>query len=425
MTRRYAKLEQKLNSRERLKVLFLNDIGFQHGAGIAQFRQVQSFLLLGHEVMALCGSKGQIEQDLALATPTATGIWSGIRDFPQLRDKSDHDKQFIIDQILEEVRAFQPDVIIVGNLHGVQWPLELLPALQSFGALVVGYMHDCYLISGRCAQPGTCRLFETGCNETCPTAHEYPILAPSKISDAWRLRREIFCGPQGVPLATNSCWTLDMARRGLRNSFYSDVVYLGLDERLFRPIDRVLSRQLLGIPQDVFVILSGAVHVNQWYKGPHLFQQIVSNLSAETYFLVFGTDSGDFPGVHPVGMIQDVRKLPLLYSAADLFISTAIAESFGQTLCEAAACGLPIVTFGVGGGPEVARHGLNARVVDEFNVPKFLEAIKYFMKNPNQRAESGWAGRALVETEFSLRRQAERWSQYLRDLVQYATNAEI
>jgi len=124
-------------------------------------------------------------------------------------------------------------------------------------------------------------------------------------------------------------------------------------------------------------------------------------------------------------MIQDFRKLPLLYSAADLFISTAIAESFGQTLCEAAACGLPIVAFGVGGSPEVARHGLNARVVDEFNVPKFLEAIEYFMKNPNQRAESGWAGRALVETEYSLRRQAERWSQYLRDVVQYATNAEI
>ena len=44
---------------KRLRVLFLNDLGFQYGAGIALLRQIQSFLLMGHEVMGLCWVQGE------------------------------------------------------------------------------------------------------------------------------------------------------------------------------------------------------------------------------------------------------------------------------------------------------------------------------------------------------------------------------
>src|SRR5262249_5086511 len=144
-------------------------------------------------------------------------------------------------------------------LHGAKWPLALIGALQAAGLRVVAFMHDCHLMSGRCAYPGDCELYKTGCDETCPTANEYPALEPARIPAAWRLRRELLCGTRGVPLAANSEWTLRTAERALPGLRHGSVVYYGLDERLFREIDRGLARRLLGIPEDAFVVLAGAV----------------------------------------------------------------------------------------------------------------------------------------------------------------------
>ena len=407
-------LEEKLQRGERLNVLFLNDIGFQHGAGMAHRRQVQSFLLLGHRVMGLCWSQGPVEGSIPIVPPGATGVWLGMRELPHLHSNGYYDEEAVIEVILEEARPLEPDVIIVGNLHGARWPLRILPALQSAGYLVIAYMHDCYLVAGRCAYPGHCLLYETGCDETCPTADEYPVLAPAKIPGAWKLRREIFCGANGIPLATNSCWTLSMAQKALKGLRYADVVYYGLNERLFKQIDRALARRLLGIPQDRLVILSGAVHVNEHRKGGHLFQKVVSALAKKALLLVFGAQFSYLKGVKATGLLRDYRKMPLLYSAADLFLGTSLEEAFGQTFCEAAACSLPIVAFKVGGIPEVARHGVNARLVEGISVEGMLAEIDFFMKNPQEREAYGAAGRAMVEEEFTLRRQGERWLEYLR-----------
>jgi glycosyltransferase involved in cell wall biosynthesis len=315
--------------------------------------------------------------------------------------------------VVKEAAAYSPDVIIVGNLHSSGWPLELLPQLQDLGAIVIGYMHDCYLVTGRCAYPGSCSLYEVGCDESCPTADEYPVLAPKKIPAAWHLRRKIFCGDTGVPLAANSAWTLGMARKSLRDMRFGQVVSYGLDERLFKPIDRSLARRLLDIPQESFVILGGAVNVNDRRKGGYIFNEIIEALSGRAQFLVFGEESGGVQGVYGTGLLRDYRKMPLLYSAADLFVGTSLEEAFGQTFCEASACAIPIVAFGVGGIPDIAKNNLNARLVDEISASSVLEEIESFMADPEKREAFGQAGRSLVEKEFTLVRQAERWQQYL------------
>ena len=110
--------------------------------------------------------------------------------------------------------------------------------------------------------------------------------------------------------------------------------------------------------------------------------------------------------------------MPLMYSAADLFVGTALEEAFGLTLCEASACGLPIVAFKVGGIPEIARHDISARLIEDFSLPELIKEIKFFMSNPQERQAFGERGRAIVELEFSLKRQAARWMEYLKRVVE-------
>jgi len=275
-------------------------------------------------------------------------------------------------------------------------------------------MHDCYLITGRCCYPGDCRKYLDGCDHTCPTYDEHPALSPSEIHDAWALRRTIFSGSQGVSLATNSQWSLNLAQKAMPGLRHGEVVYLGLDEQLFKPIDRPLARRLLGIPEDQFVVLAGAVNVGDHRKGWHVLKEAVSYLGNEAYFLVFGENSLKLRSVHGVGLLRDNRKMPILYSAADIFVATSLEEAFGQTIIEASSCCLPVVAFSVGGFPEIVRSGENAFLIDKVSAKGLADAIRFLMKNPKRCETLGRSGRRMVSEEFSLKRQGERWMEYLK-----------
>ncbi|MBE9178292.1 glycosyltransferase [Oculatella sp. LEGE 06141] len=413
----YQTIKTKLQHHETLRVLFINDLGFQYGAGIALLRQVQSFLVMGHEVCALSWVQGDTEGAIDPTPAGASGTWLGMTSLPYLHSDQGISQECIIGTIALEARLRNPDVIILGNLHAAHWSLRLLPALQALGCAVVAFMHDCYLVTGRCAYTGGCNLYEMGCNDTCPTWNQYPKLEPDKIFDEWVLRRQIFCGQAGIPIAANSQWTLEMARRSLRGLTHADCVYYGLDEQLFKPIDKSLARRLLGIPQDSFVILGGAVNVSDYRKGGHLFNQVVQTLKDEVYFLAFGATSQAQTGIRGTGLLRDYRKMPLVYSAADIFVGTSLEEAFGQTFCEAAACALPVVAFNLDGIPEVARHNLNARLANQTTAEALLQEIEFFRQNPAKRQAFGAAGRAMVEAEFTFKAQGDRWMNYLTHLT--------
>ena len=410
------RIRHKLDCGKKLRILFLNDVGFQYGAGIAQLRQIQSFLLIGHEVMGLCWRRG-VEADIPFFGQNGDGLWLGLRELTKIHSSEGYSKKELIDVLVNEVKRADPDVVIVGNLHGAMWPLETLLQLRNLNLLVIAYMHDCFLITGRCCYPGECRMYESGCDETCPTAHEHPQLSPSQIRDAWKLRRAIFCGKDGIPLATNSHWTLALAKRSLAKPRCADVVYLGLDEQLFKPIDRPLSRRLLGIPEHRPVVLSGAVNLGDERKGWHIFKKVVSALQKDFHFLIFGENSLKKKSVYGVGLLRDYRKMPILYSAADIFVATSLEEAFGQTVVEASSCALPVVAFNVGGFQEIARHGTNAMLARKKNAESLLEAIRSLLDNPAKREALGRTGREIVKKEFSLEKQGERWMKFIKKAV--------
>jgi len=420
-----AHIRNKLIRGESLRVLFINDIGFQYGAGILNRRQVQSFLIAGHEVMGLCWDQLSEEGNISFIPDRVDGTWCGIRELSHVHRNNGLNESQIIDEIIKVVVDFAPDVIIVGNLHRADWPLSLFLSLKELDCLVVAYMHDCYLVSGRCVYPGECSLYLVGCNETCPTADQYPVLEPEKIPNAWALRRQLFCGPGGIPIVTNSYWTLQVARKALKGLRHVDVVYGGLDTELFKRIDPSLARRLSGIPDDGrIIILSGACDVKDERKGGSIFFTMVEKLSKDSrvHLVVFGGHALGLKNAQGIDYIRDYRKMPLLYSAADIFVGTSIEEAFGQTFCEAAACSIPVVGFNVGGVGESVRHDINAKLSNEISVDALMEEIEFFIENPDKREEFGHRGREVVEEEFSLERQAQRWTAYIEGLISHFQN---
>jgi glycosyltransferase involved in cell wall biosynthesis len=409
------KLLQKLERGIPLRVLFLNDLGFQFGAGIATVRQVQSFVLRGDYVMGLCSTEPPRDECHDLNQPGLAGEWLGFHALPELGRKRACSDVHAARRLALEAAGAYPDLVIAGNIHNARWPVSVLEPLRETGTQVVAYMHDCHFATGRCAYAGACRLYQTGCNETCPTAHQYPALAPELIHDAWLERRRVF-GKGGIPLATNSHWTKQFASEAIPEARV-DVVHYGVDTELFSPGDKAEARRRLGIPEDGVVILGGAVNLQDVRKGGTHLQRVFEHFGKQVHGMVLGANSDGIAGAQPLGLISSQRKIRLIYRAADIFLNTSLDEAFGQMMLEAAACGLPIVAFKAGGVNDISRHGINAMLVPIGDTGQLIEATQFLVRDSAARERFGAEGRQIAVNEFSLSRQAENWTRYLFELA--------
>src|SRR5262249_55026910 len=151
------------------------------------------------------------------------------------------------------------------------------------------------------------------------------------------------------------------------------VIHLGLDHELFAPMSKSAARRLLGIPEDKTIIAMGSVNVfNKWKGGP-LFHGVYKALSErdDVAIILFGQGSESLTSLKSFGFVRDERLMPFIYGAADIFISTAIGESFGQSLLEASACARPVIALDVGGVRDIVDHEGSGMLVRRRSVEAF------------------------------------------------------
>ncbi|MGA1813590.1 glycosyltransferase family 1 protein [Frondihabitans sp. 4ASC-45] len=90
------------------------------------------------------------------------------------------------------------------------------------------------------------------------------------------------------------------------------------------------------------------------------------------------------------------EELATAYAAFDVFVHTGTTETFGQTLQEAHASGLPVVAPAAGGPLDLVRHGVDGYLFDPRHEHSFRRAVLSLVESPEQRARLGEAGRRTV-----------------------------
>jgi glycosyltransferase involved in cell wall biosynthesis len=165
----------------------------------------------------------------------------------------------------------------------------------------------------------------------------------------------------------------------------SNTVWLPMDLSRFFPRDPQTCRRELGLPDSgpigVFV---GSAHAT---KGFPVVRKLIEAFPDVRWGLAFrGTVPEDI-GTNPhVRIFHEManEKIPLLYGAADFALSPSRYDAFPYAVCEALACGTPVIASPSGASRLFLKEPpLNRFLVSHADaMPEFLEAVRELLRDP-------------------------------------------
>ena len=185
----------------------------------------------------------------------------------------------------------------------------------------------------------------------------------------------------------------------------------------------IRDRSKLGIKSDAVLIAFGAEDVNNKRKGIQHLLPALANLQTQqdVECVVFGSgeiesDSG-VPHIHQMGYVDSEERQSLLYSAADIVVVPSREDNQPQVGLEAMACGTPVVGFNAGGIPEYVRDGETGLIADHGDEAHLADRISWLVDNQQARLSMGQQARLMMEREFEISQQSQKYTELYQSLV--------
>ena len=125
--------------------------------------------------------------------------------------------------------------------------------------------------------------------------------------------------------------------------------------------------------------------------------------------------------VHFLGRVEQPKLAALYRSCATLVATSFVNETFGMALCEAMACGAPVVASDFGGFREVVLDGETGLLVRPQDPDDLARKINMLLADRALAARMGEAGMQRVNDLFSWRAVADRLEEVYRCLVPSST----
>lgn len=190
-------------------------------------------------------------------------------------------------------------------------------------------------------------------------------------------------------------------------------VYSGIDLNKFRPDSKKSAdiRKQLGIPEDAFTIAIVARIKNLRNKGHADVLRILESYSdaQNWHLLVIGKGNGLWKlkyhswknnlsqRVHCLGHLVNVHEI---IDGVDASVLPSNFETFGLVLAESMAMEKPVVSYAVGGTPEVIDHERTGFLVERNNLDELYQRLRMLADDKKLRLAMGQQGRKWVENHF-------------------------
>ena len=197
-------------------------------------------------------------------------------------------------------------------------------------------------------------------------------------------------------------------------------IYNGIDTSIFSPEGKQADlRQELGLAHETTLIACvGRLDPIKNHAGLiQAFHQVRQTFPESALLIVGGGPEGErlealqTPGVYFLGGRYDI---PDVLRAVDVFALASFNEGISNTILEAMATGLPVVSTAAGGTPELISHEHNGLLAKPGAVEPLASHLLYYLQNPELRAEHGRRNRSIARERFSIEAMLEGYEQVWR-----------
>lgn len=276
------------------------------------------------------------------------------------------------------------------------------------GKRVVWTLHDQWPYAGICHYTEQCDRYTTHC-------HDCPLLKGHSGKDlSYRLferKLSLYQHINRIAFIGCSQWITDLAKQsavagGLR------VVHIpnAINHAVFHPTDRAEARRAHGLPADKQLLLFSSLKVTDKRKGIDYLVEACRLLAAEhpelkerIGIVVVGKQAESMQGMFPfplysIPYISEERKMALLYTAVDAFITPSLQDNLPNTIVEAMSVGTCCVGFRVGGIPEMIHHQQDGYVANPCDAADLAQGIRYVLSPENASRLSLAAAHFAAET---------------------------
>lgn len=302
-----------------------------------------------------------------------------------------------------------PDIY---NLHWiaefVDWD-SILPWMQS-KAPIVWTLHD--------LNPGQgIWHYQPNEKEKTPELLELDRLeytTKKRITDSLPVNR--------VKIVAPSQWISTFARNSqILGRFDIRTIPYGIDTDIYRPIDKVIAREALGLDPRRRIIGMVAHNLLEERKGGQFLEEALNATQGPKPLLltagqaIFNRDMGT--ETLNLSSLDNDRLLRIFYSALDIFICPSKQDNLPNTVIESLACGTPVLGSSAGGIPDMVREGKTGWIFTNGDPNSLRIKMGQALDNIEICREIGRQARQVAESEYGLKLQAERYIKLYQELL--------
>lgn len=324
-----------------------------------------------------------------------------------------------LNNIVKKINELNPDIV---HLHWVCGGMIKIEDFINIKAPIVWSLHDMWAFTGGCHYSDGCDNYEYSCGN-CKVLGSKTAYDLSKV--IWKRKLKAYSRVKHkFTIVGLSKWLYSCSKK---SALLKEKKHVNLpntiDTQLFKPFDKIKSRELWGLPNDKKLVLFGALGgTDDLRKGFYELSEAMDKIQKQNVeYVIFGSsepkekDNSEFKK-HYLGYLNDEISLISLYNAVDVMVSPSLQENLSNVIMESLSCGTPVVAFDVGGNSDMVVHKENGYLVKPFDTTDLKDGIEWILYT-DQYANVCKNARDKVVSEFDYQVVAKKYIELYRDIL--------
>lgn len=277
-------------------------------------------------------------------------------------------------KMLKLLDKISPDVVHLHNLHHNYVNLNLLlKYLAKKDIKTVLTLHDCWFFTGKCTHyvSAGCNKWQTGCGNCPQLKKDNPSWFFDRTNKLFLRKKKLFSRIKKLETVAVSCWMKSQAEKSFLKDSNLHVVHNGINLDLFTPNGENFKKSYDLEDKKVVLVMANKCLS---YENQGLLDYLCKELPEEYAILMVGGNV-EKDRVYSVDYVKDINTMARVYRTADVFLNVSHEDSLPTVNIEAMACGVPVVTYEVGGSTEIITKA-TGRVVKEYDLSQLVKEIK-------------------------------------------------